>query len=202
MLKAVWLSAYARNHVICLRCPKCLITLVHFSTMSICRIVLQKLSIYTVAFTAIFRNICTAQYTTRIDPHADNVHQVWSWYDHTLPSYSVFVCWYVTWRFDLDYWPFVLEQLSYMVGHVTNPATKFEDPTTIRSWVTSYNASHWLLLKMRARPLRMRRITWPASIGSKNYIFGIPDPDLPIHYTTFIGFLRRLRVVYSRAVQC
>ena len=28
--------------------------------------------------------------------------------------------------------------------------------------------------------------------------FGIPDPYLPIHYTTFIG-LRRLRVVYSRA---
>ena len=144
--------------------------------MSICRIVLQKLSIYTVAFTAIFRNICTAQYTTRIDPHADNVHQVWSWYDHTLPSYSVFVCWYVTWRFDLDYWPFVLEQLSYMVGHVTNPATKFEDPTTIRSWVTSYNASHWLLLKMRARPLRMRRITWPASIGSKKLHFWNPRP--------------------------
>jgi len=24
------------------------------------------------------------------------------------------------------------EQLSYMAGHVANPATKFEDPTTIR----------------------------------------------------------------------
>ena len=35
-----------------------------------------------------------------------------------------------------------------------------------------------------------------------NYIFGIPDPDLPIHYTTFIGLRRRLRVVYSRAVPC
>jgi len=27
-------------------------------------------------------------------------------------------------------------------------------------------------------------------------IFGIPDPDLPIHYTTFMGLRRRLRVVY------
>ena len=27
-------------------------------------------------------------------------------------------------------------------------------------------------------------------------------PDLPIHYATFIGLRRRLRVVYSRAVQC
>ena len=35
-----------------------------------------------------------------------------------------------------------------------------------------------------------------------NYIFGIPDPDLPIHYATFIGLRRRLTVVYSRAVQC
>jgi len=35
-----------------------------------------------------------------------------------------------------------------------------------------------------------------------NYIFGIPDRDLPIHYTTFIGLRRRLRVVYSRAVPC
>jgi len=35
-----------------------------------------------------------------------------------------------------------------------------------------------------------------------NYIFGIPNPDLPIHYVTFIGLRRRLRVVYSRAVQC
>jgi len=30
------------------------------------------------------------KYTTRVDPHVDNSHQVWSWYDHTLPRYSVF----------------------------------------------------------------------------------------------------------------
>jgi len=33
-----------------------------------------------------------------------------------------------------------------------------------------------------------------------DYIFGIPDPDLPIHYTTFIELRQQLRVVYSRAV--
>jgi len=32
-----------------------------------------------------------------VHPHVDNSHQVWNWYDHQLPSYSVFVCWYVTW---------------------------------------------------------------------------------------------------------
>ena len=31
-----------------------------------------------------------------------------------------------------------------MVGHVTNPATKFEDPTTIRSWVITFPIDyHW-----------------------------------------------------------
>jgi len=33
-------------------------------------------------------------------------------------------------------WLCDLEQLSYMAGHVTNPGIKFEDPKTIRSWVT------------------------------------------------------------------
>jgi len=64
-----------------------------------------------------------------------------------LPSYSVFVCWYVTWPWDL--WPFDPEQLTYMAGQVTNLATKYKDPTPIRSWVMSYNVCRWLPLKMR-----------------------------------------------------
>ena len=43
----------------------------------------------------------------------------------------------------LIFWPWAVV-IAYMVGHVANPATKFEDPTTIRWWVTSYNGSHWL----------------------------------------------------------
>ena len=42
---------------------------------------------------------------------------------------------------DLDLWPFDLEQLTYMAGHVTNLATKFEHPMPIRSWFMSYNVS-------------------------------------------------------------
>ena len=60
----------------------------------------------------IFENPRHGKYTTRVDPHLDNSHQVWSWYYHPLPSYSVFVCSYVTWPCDLDLWPFDLEQLS------------------------------------------------------------------------------------------
>jgi len=60
------------------------------------------------------------KYTTHVDPHVDNSHQVWSWYDHPLPSYSVFVCWYVTWLRHIDLRLFDLEQLKYM--EVTCPA--------------------------------------------------------------------------------
>ena len=48
------------------------------------------------------------KYTTRVDPQVDNSHQVWSWYDHTLPSYSIFVCWYVTWLWPLTFWPWTV----------------------------------------------------------------------------------------------
>jgi len=75
------------------------------------------------------------------------------------------------WPCDLDLWPFDLEQLSFMASHVSNLATKYEDPTPIRSWVTSYNGSHWLALEMRTQPLRIRRITRPVSNGSKTIIY-------------------------------
>jgi len=128
------------------------------------------------------------KYTTRVDPHVDYSCQVWSWYDCTLPSYSVFVCRHVTWPCDLDLWSFDLERMSFMASRVINLATKYEDPMPIRSWVTSYNVSHWLPFKMRRQSLRMRRNTWPVSRGWKNdYIFGIRDPDLPIHCATSVA---------------
>jgi len=129
------------------------------------------------------------KYTTRIDPHVDNSHQFWSSYDHPLPSYSVFVWWYVTWPGDFDLWHFDLKHLSYMAGHLSKPATKFEDPTTIRSWVTSYNVSHWLALEMRTRPLRMRRITWLVSRGSKTITkFESPTPICHLTIQLLLGY--------------
>jgi len=98
-------------------------------------------------------------------------------------------------------WPTDLESIPHASTPTSIIPTKFEAPTPIRSSVMSDNVSHWLPLKMRTRPLRKRRITWPVSRGVKNNnIFGIPDPDLPVHYTTLIGLRRRLRVVYSRAL--
>ena len=127
------------------------------------------------------------KYTTRVDYHVDNSHEVWSWYDHTLPSYSVFVCWYVTWFCDLDFSPFDFEQLLCVAGHVANLATKYEDPAIIRSWVTSSNVSHWLPLKMRTRPLHMCRITWPMSRRWKRLHFWNHRPRFAYSLYNFGG---------------
>jgi len=80
-------------------------------------------------------------YITRVDPNVDNSYLVWSWYDHPFLSYSAFICRYGTWHCDLDLWPFDLEQLSCLAGHVPYfiLATKYEDPTHIHSWVMSYD---------------------------------------------------------------
>jgi len=38
----------------------------------------------------------------------------------------------------IDLWPFDLEHLSYMAGHVTNPATKCEDPTSYSNFLLKF----------------------------------------------------------------
>jgi len=73
----------------------------------------------------------------------------------------------------------------YMASHVTNLATKYEDPKPIRSWVTSYNVSHWLPL-YAATAHAPNHVTREQG-GKNNYIFGIPDPDLPIHYAPSVA---------------
>ena len=103
---------------------------------------------------------------------------------------------------DLVTLTFDFEQLTCMAGHVTNPATKFEDNTTFLSWVTSYNVSigyHW---KCSCGHCACAESRDPWIGGQKQLHFWNLRPDLPIHYTTSIGLRRRLRVVYSRAVQC
>jgi len=104
------------------------------------------------------------------------------------------------WPCDLDLWLFDVEQLTYMAGHETNLATKFEDPTPIRPWIMSYNVSRWLPLKMRTRPLGMRRITWPVSIGSKTVTFFLESP-IPICLFT-IDFHRRHYNTFALPCEC
>jgi len=80
-------------------------------------------------------------------------------------------------------WPWPLTVWSWTVvvhgGSRDQPCQQVWRPYAampIRSWVMSYNVSSWLPLKMRTRPLRMCRITWPVSTGSKTITFWNPRP--------------------------
>jgi len=68
-------------------------------------------------------------------------------------------------------WPIDLESIPHASTSTSIIPTKFEAPTPIRSLVMSDNVSFWLPLKMRTRPLRMRRITWLVSRGSKTITY-------------------------------
>ena len=72
---------------------------------------------------------------------------------------------------DLDLWHFDLEQLSYMAGHVTNPAIKLKDGMPIHCSVMSYNYFLLTPLKICMQPLRMCQITWPVRTESKTVTF-------------------------------
>jgi len=145
-----------------------------------------------VAFTAIFSNICTEhaqkrsfmnfRYKLR---HRRSIRRprfpvrVQNFVD--LATFSVDFCIlyaecppYFYFRF---VWPTDLESIPHASTPTPIILTKFEAPTPIPSWVTSDNVSHWLLLKMRTRPLRMRRITWPVSRWSKTITF-LESPTL------------------------
>ena len=108
------------------------------------------------------------KYTTRVDPHVDNSHHIWSWYDQQLPSYSVFVYWYVMWPCDLD----LLTLDRCHTWQVTWPTChQLWRPLPIRSWVISYNVSRWLPLKMRTRPCACAESRDPCVGGQKQLHF-------------------------------
>jgi len=84
-------------------------------------------------------------------------------------------------------WPTDLESIPHASTPASIITTKCEDRTTIRSWVMSYNVTLWLPLKMRTKrcACAKSRDLW---VGVKNnYIFGIPDPDLRVHYATSVA---------------
>ena len=127
------------------------------------------------------------KYTTRVNPHVDNSHQVWSWYDHTLPSYSVktlirHVTW---WPWPLTFWPWTV---SLHDGSRDQPCYQVWRLMPIRSWFMSHNVSRWLPLRMRTRLLRMRRITWPVNRGSKTITF-LECPTLICLFTMQLRWL-------------
>jgi len=168
------------------------------------------------AFAAIFSNICTAHAQKRLfmnfrckfrqrrsirRPRFSIRVQNFS----DLATFSVHFCIldaecppYFYFRF---VWPTDLESIPHASTRTSLIPTTFEAPTPIRSWVMIYNVSLWLLLKMRIRPLRMRRISLTVSRGSKTITFLLCPTPICLFTIQLIGLRLRLRVVYSRAVQ-
>jgi len=158
---------------------------------------------YIVAFTAIFSNICTAHAQKRLFmnfrckfrhrrsiPRPRFPVRVQNFGD--LATFSVEFCIlyvacppYFYFRF---VWPTDLESIPHVSTPTSIIPTKVEAPTPIRSWVMSDNVSHWLPLKMRTRLLRMRRITWPVSRGSKTITF-LESPTLICLFTKHLRWL-------------
>ena len=87
------------------------------------------------------------KYTTYINPHSDNSHQVWS----STVELKCSVWWCVTWPCDLTFDLLTLNSCYtwWVTCPLSNPATKFEDPSLILSWVISYNVFHWIPLTLR-----------------------------------------------------
>jgi len=148
-----------------------------------------------VAFTAIFSTICTA--------HAQKLlfmnfrckfrqRRSIPWPDF-LVDCKISAIW---WRFPLIFlfaecppyfyirfvWSTDLESIPHASTPTSIIRTNVEAPTPIRSWVMSDNVSLWLPLKMLTRPLRMRRITWRVSRGSKTITY-LESPTLICLFT-------------------
>jgi len=125
------------------------------------------------------------KYTTHVDPYVDNSHQVWSWYDHKLPSYSVFVCRYIMWPCDL--WPSDLEQLSYTAGHMTNlaPSLKtlrlFDHELQVITVPTDY---HWKCICSHCACAESRD---PWVGGQKQLHFWNPRPRFAYSLYNFVS---------------
>ena len=123
------------------------------------------------------------KYTPRVDPHVDDSHQVWSWYDHTLPSYSVFVCSYITWLCDLltlnnccawwVTWPTLLPSLKTLCLSI------------LELWVITFHVDyHWKCVRGYCACAESRD---PPVGGQKQLHFWNPRPRFAYSLCTFSG---------------
>jgi len=98
--------------------------------------------------------------------------------------YSMFLCYYVAWPWDLDLWPFDLESVSCTVLLVS-----VHIPISIILWlsVTELRSDHISVIWNSHCACAVSRDLWP---GAK--IVHIFDPKLPIHFVTFTALRQRL----------
>ena len=67
--------------------------------------------------------------------HCDKFHQVLPSTTYPFLNYSVFWCWYVMSRCNLDFWLDALESSCYIKRHVIKVSTKFERNRPINGWI-------------------------------------------------------------------
>ena len=79
-------------------------------------------------------------------PHVDNSHQVWSWYDHQLPSYSVFVCRYGSDLVNLNFDLFTVTSCHawWVTWPTLPPSMKTLRLSVLELWVITFPVGyHW-----------------------------------------------------------
>ena len=108
----------------------------------------------------------------------------------------MFLCYYVAWPCDLDFWPFDLESVSCTVLLMSDPHTDFYYPTTIGYWVTII-WSHFRYLK---RSVRMRRVTWPLTGGKNSPHFKNPGPPFAYSLCHFQGATAKIKPCYRQKI--
>ena len=127
------------------------------------------------------------KYTTRVDPHVDNSHHVWSWYDHTLPSYSVF--WLLIRHVTLWYWRLTFNSCCawLVMWPILLPSLKTLRLSVLDLWVITFPVGyHWECVRGHCTCTESRD---PWVGGQKQLHFWNPRPWFAYSLRTF-GALR------------
>ena len=104
--------------------------------------------------------------------------------------YSMFFCYYVAWPCDLDLRPFDLQSVLCTLLLMSDPPTNIiilRLSVTDLRWMNIW--SHFRYLK---HSLRMRRVTWPITVGKNSPHFWNPWPQFTYSFVTFRELRRRL----------
>ena len=85
-----------------------------------------------------------------------------------------------------------LQRWVLLPRQLTNPATKFEDPTTILSWVTSFNGSNWYHWKCERGHSACAESRDPWVGGQKQLHFWNPRPRFTCSLCNFGGYTMKI----------
>ena len=120
--------------------------------------------------------------------NVDNSHQFWSWYDHTLPSYSVF-CLLIR---HVTLWPWVFDLLTFnscctwrVTWTTLLPSLKKISPSVLDLWVITFPVGcHWECVRGHCACAESRD---PWVVGQKQLHFRNPRPWFSYSPCTFGG---------------